>query len=526
MKRLFTIILATLLINTSYGQKCGTSSGASTSLSSLRTIQVLNECFLDPSVVIGVNVKYHIVRETNGRGGFNYARLQDVTAMLNAALNPHNIDITSVGYDLIDNSTFYRNLTHTGFDALVQTNNDPNALNIYIIRNFSGPALGRANGVTSRELVVSQNSAETHILTHEVGHSFNLQHTFHGSGYEQTATSCPERTFTGPNNTEQIDCVGCGDYVCDTPPHDQAPWNVTSPVLLQNLMTVFDNTTEFTPGQGTRMREAFAGSPVLRNIINNPCPKLIGPDEVCDNQDVTYTLTDATSSLWEVSSNLQVVSSNLTEIVVRRSPSAQTTTGYVRATTASGVVLQQNLKVGTPRPSGFVSVLIDDLMGRIKVRVIPVSGATTYEWYVNGVLQSGPGLTSDNVTLTPVMNCSIMEYTIGVRAIGPCGTSWMYYEHHPNPCFQPNGYRYSFAPNPVSNTLTISKITGDNNTAKARQSLKKDSYELHDLTGYKVMSGMLTDKTMIDIQNLKRGRYVLTIRLEGGAREKHHIIVE
>lgn len=522
-----------MLISTAYGQICGTVAKTnSENLSQLRVGSVSNDCFLDPLVTIDVNVKYHIVRETNGRGGFNPVRLQSVEAGLNTAFNPHNIhlssvtNLTNVAYDYIDNSAYYRDLDKTRYDELVQINNDPDALNIYIIESFTGNTLGRANDILSNEVVIIQRKVETYVLAHEVGHSFNLWHTFRGSGYENPPGSCPERVENEKLLQPTIDCVNCGDYVCDTPPHYQAPSNVTSQVLLQNFMTIFKNTSEFTPGQGTRMREAFANSPVLQSIVTNPCPKLNGSDEVCDTPDVIYSLTNGISTLWEVSSNLQVLSSNLTSITVRHKPSTAGGSGYVRATTGNGIVVQKSIQVGTARPTGFVSILIDDSMERIKVQAVPVPEATGYEWYVNDDLQIGPGLTSDDVTLSPSMDCSTETYTIGVKAIGPCGTSLMYYEYHANPCYEPEDLRYSFSPNPVSETLTLLRKSTSNEKNRTANAVSKDVYELHDFTGNRVRKGKLSNGTAIDIRGLKSGRYILTITLENGGQEKHHIIVK
>lgn len=53
------------------------------------------------------------------------------------------------------------------------------------------------------------------ILTHEVGHGFNLQHTFNGDGNN----FCPIDT----------NCLVDGDYLCDTPPHKQSDCGSSNP---------------------------------------------------------------------------------------------------------------------------------------------------------------------------------------------------------------------------------------------------------------------------------------------------------
>ncbi len=65
-----------------------------------------NNQFLLNSTSICISVKYHIVRETNGTGGFNYLNLNNDTNRLNAAFNQHKIYFNSIGYDFIDNSTY------------------------------------------------------------------------------------------------------------------------------------------------------------------------------------------------------------------------------------------------------------------------------------------------------------------------------------------------------------------------------------------------------------------------------------
>ncbi len=63
--------------------------------------------FLDPSFPICVDVFYHIVRKTNGTGGFDPNSLDIVTTTLNQAFNPHNFFINESGFDFIDNTGHY-----------------------------------------------------------------------------------------------------------------------------------------------------------------------------------------------------------------------------------------------------------------------------------------------------------------------------------------------------------------------------------------------------------------------------------
>lgn len=91
-------------------------------------------------------------------------------------------------------------------------------LNIWIVREISSNSLGKAlsayafnawasgtafDGVVIEAQYVGVNPAKSNVLAHEVGHYFNLYHTFE--------RGCPNE-----------DCVSQGDFVCDTPPDNKA----------------------------------------------------------------------------------------------------------------------------------------------------------------------------------------------------------------------------------------------------------------------------------------------------------------
>jgi hypothetical protein len=111
-------------------------------------------------------------------------------------------------------------------------------------------AFGSGNGCAGYVPGVPQGSQQTGInkgrtLTHELGHFFNLDHTFDGCG---------------------TNCNASGDKVCDTPASNQEQYGCPSPgsingcvsgqkVLAMNYMDYTDDACMymFTPGQATRM---------------------------------------------------------------------------------------------------------------------------------------------------------------------------------------------------------------------------------------------------------------------------------
>lgn len=85
-------------------------------------------------------------------------------------------------------------------------------LNIWIVTDIQGGVAGVAGfaylGVGPEEVdgIVLKSTHMSWAITHEVGHSLGLRHTFDGS---TNSTMCP------PN----VDCTLYGDRVCDTDPH-------------------------------------------------------------------------------------------------------------------------------------------------------------------------------------------------------------------------------------------------------------------------------------------------------------------
>ena len=102
------------------------------------------------------------------------------------------------------------------------------------------------DGTVIGQVFMNYNSVT---LAHEIGHGFNLYHTFEGPN-----SNCP------PNNI----CLQDGDRVCDTPPHRQSDCGTTNPCTSlglwdnsrRNFMSYCGNSTRFTNGQKERSRAA------------------------------------------------------------------------------------------------------------------------------------------------------------------------------------------------------------------------------------------------------------------------------
>lgn len=200
---------------------------------------------------------------------------------------------------------------------------------------------------------------------------------------------------------------------------------------------------------------------------------------------------------------------------------------------ACGAVgISRSTWVGTRKPVGFISVIVDPWLGRIKAKVAPVPGATSYEWYLDGVKYTGPGANGDYVTMPiPRNNCTIPDYSVGVKAINACGTSAGHYGIFENPCYQGSFY-YTYFPNPASEMITIERINPENSNNNAesifvnRETDRAHYYRLyHSGSNAVVSEGLLSTKTEIDLSAFDSGDYILKILIEKNRDETHRVII-
>lgn len=160
-----------------------------------------------------VPIRPHILRRTDGTGGYNLASLNTVIALTNNYYRSAGIQFFFSGSspDYIDDDTLYNAFTIGSSENRVASRNATNALNQYYVQSFDdhntgGYAYYPANSVASTQSFVlagSDDDLGNRLIPHELGHNFNLLHTFDAeTGYE---------TVAGDN------CTRTGDLVCDTP---------------------------------------------------------------------------------------------------------------------------------------------------------------------------------------------------------------------------------------------------------------------------------------------------------------------
>lgn len=87
MKKIILILVALLAFNAN-AQECGT------------PISLTNQVFNIPAnydAQFCVSIKFHIVRETNGTGGFDATQIPNAINYINQFYNSHLINVSSIG---------------------------------------------------------------------------------------------------------------------------------------------------------------------------------------------------------------------------------------------------------------------------------------------------------------------------------------------------------------------------------------------------------------------------------------------
>lgn len=165
-------------------------------------------------------VKFHIIRRSNGTTAVTQADLNTALSGLNHEYRNSSIRFFMAGStpNYIDSDTFY-DFKSEDEGALTLSNDVTDAINVYVpgsILYQSTVATGYAYypsrlARSNRLFVRADRLADGRTLSHELGHYFNLLHTFQNSTNSNLALR--ELVTRGPGNN----CGVAGDMLCDTP---------------------------------------------------------------------------------------------------------------------------------------------------------------------------------------------------------------------------------------------------------------------------------------------------------------------
>ena len=275
-----------------------------------------------------VPIRPHIVRRSNGTGGFNLNDMNYVIAKTNSyyLLNGFGIQFYFAGTtpDYVDNDGLYASFSESSF---LDGHDANNALNQYYINKFpAGSTLGgyayfpADNPNTTRSIILTASpeypdDLANRLIPHELGHTFNLYHTF---GLSNGTEPTDELVTRGAG----ANCTTAGDRICDTPadPYGMPGFSferdingclvytgtatdangATFTPLTSNIMSYYGSCIhDFTPGQYDRMQAGLA----LRQShtsysLNAPATNVTPPTNL------TATFNGASISLaWQNNAN-------------------------------------------------------------------------------------------------------------------------------------------------------------------------------------------------------------------------------
>ena len=233
------------------------------------------------TLFVCVRLYFHVIRRTDGSGGVTQANVNDTFNILINDFGPRNISFNWNGtIDFIDDTAKF-NARDT---SIFNTNNSTNGIDVYIFSDTGTPLATTAGNGFPFIAVGGLNTASnfsafpvsrSHIITHEMGHVFDLYHTHQGTA--AFTGGCPELVNGSNSNT-------CGDFISDTPADPNIQGN--NPIVscttwsgtltdangqlynpnLRNYMsyTKADCMTRFSPKQASRMRYALLNLPTLQ----------------------------------------------------------------------------------------------------------------------------------------------------------------------------------------------------------------------------------------------------------------------
>ncbi|MBK9329371.1 MAG: T9SS type A sorting domain-containing protein [Sphingobacteriales bacterium] len=182
--------------------------------------------------------------------------------------------------------------------------------NIYIVNKIQGGSAGYAYYPTSfgyfnldggYYAAQYANSStyyyHTQLISHEMGHAFNLLHTFEG---DSSGMRCP------PNAT----CSALGDLICDTPPHKQSECGSTGSCAAGNIRNTTYNFLSycfpdsslyiFTEGQRERIRAAAAYSSrqYAKSVVSPTISKQPQTVNTCLSQNVRFSVNTPSAGVF------------------------------------------------------------------------------------------------------------------------------------------------------------------------------------------------------------------------------------
>ncbi len=243
-----------------------------------------------------IPVEFHIVTKSDGTGGIDENDILDELDHINKNYAGFKMKFyLASDFNYIKSNSLYSDPGGTFGVSKIKSNKKkyPNAINIFLVNKMeSGDSPGSVLGYYTPQLDVvvirnNQFGIKAQTASHELGHFFSLQHTFHGwesDPYDPVKHGNPVnilKTSTGQTIEfmDKSNCEIAADLLCDTPPDynfgifdPEQDCKLNGPILdyhhdtivtmENNYMSYFFRCGDyqFTPMQIAAMRADFSSS--------------------------------------------------------------------------------------------------------------------------------------------------------------------------------------------------------------------------------------------------------------------------
>lgn len=250
---------------------------------------------------IYIPVKFHLVADDNGKGRVGYNTILNQLDKLNADYAKHNFTFylkDNYNFNHINSTAAYN--TPRDNEASLVLHKDPKAVNVFVVNNIGdsqagiGIVLGYYSPSNDFVVIMAGEAVKlSNTLSHEIGHFFNLRHTFYGwesKPYDENEHGNPCVLTFAPGTNVQVEkvdksnCNTAADQLCDTPPDYNFGITLNNCVfgkiildknmdtirpMKDNQMSYFSEcpSYQFTDNQEARMRTNFNNS--LRSHIRS-----------------------------------------------------------------------------------------------------------------------------------------------------------------------------------------------------------------------------------------------------------------
>jgi len=185
-----------------------------------------------------IPIQFHVVTNSDQTNRADVMEIYDLVCELNMIFMNYDIQFfIADDFNFIASTDANNSQAEDSIQDLFISQKDSNAINIFVVKTIDGGYLGKYE-VDIDGIILDRNEANDNgalLLSHLLGHFFNLLPTYHGwenEFYNPTIHGFPPPEIS-PSGvpTEKMDssnCMDAGDFICDTKPNYTALWGLNN----------------------------------------------------------------------------------------------------------------------------------------------------------------------------------------------------------------------------------------------------------------------------------------------------------